>query len=213
MNNLPIVINSPAHLVGIIQSLTTGSFEKKYAACDMADVVATFAFATQDLSQEQLVLGVNTVLEMGFCPDVALFRRWCLGQKAFDTTDHVADSYIGKAGALASIKRWLDDKTAPITVAQKQAYDATYHMFEAVKHAKNADYAQTTADSAFKDSYEHIVNQLVKGRMPCQAYVAPVVITQQQDKPQDHIPASREFASSILARLGAKGMNKMGGVV
>lgn len=212
MSNL-IQIQNTEHLTALVKSIVPRSFEKTFGGLSTGEVVAGFAFCTMGLTQTELNTGLMKIKEMGFCPDPAVFAKWCKGLDGFDNTNAIADTYIGKAGALASIKRWLDDKTAPITVAQKQAYDATYHMFEAVKHAKNADYAQTTADSAFKDSYEHIVNQLVKGRMPCQAYVAPVVITQQQDKPQDHIPASREFASSILARLGAKGMNKMGCVV
>lgn len=210
MSNLPIQINSPAHLVSIIQTLSTGSFEKKYGGQDMASVVAGFAFVTQDLSQEQITLGINTLLEMGFAPDAVLFRRWCLGLKGFDNTDAIADSYIGKAGALANIKRWLDDSTTPITVAQKQAYDETYHMFDEVKYSGNASYAQTQADSSFKDAYEFIVNQLVKERVSCQMYVAPVAIDVQGPARQEHHqPASKEFAQSVLDKLLGKKINKM----
>lgn len=204
-----VQIQSPAHLVNTIQSLATGSFERKFANLKTVDVVNAFALATQGLTIEQIHTGLNTLLEFGYCPDAVLFRRWCLGQKTIDHTDHIADSYIGKAGALANIIKWLSDDATPITVAQKQAYDETFHMFAQISYAGSATQATYEAHSAYKDTYEHIVNKLVKERVPCQDYIPPVAISQSASQPQEikHIPASDEFVSQLMAKYG---FNKIG---
>lgn len=197
-------IQNPAQLVGIIQGLTTGSFERKFANSQSANVVTAFAFATKGLNNDQLLVGLDKVLEMGYCPDPALFRRWCLGLSGFDNTDAVADSYVGKNGALANILRWLVDDSTPITIAQKQAYDATYHMFDEIEYANNSDFAKSQACSAFKDTYEHIVSQAVANRQACQPYTPPMALEQAMQSAQPKTtPASAEFVNDLFAKLEA----------
>ncbi|MDO4440549.1 MAG: hypothetical protein Q4B81_00010 [Moraxella sp.] len=201
MSNLPqIQIQNPTHLVQIIQNLAMGSFAKKYGSQEPNHVITAFGFVTQDLTQDQLNAGLTKMTQMGFCPDAALFRRWCLGLNGFDNSDAIADSYIGKNAALANILAWLDDPKTQITVAQKQAYDAVYHMFRDI----HSDYDKNHAYAAFKDHYEFIVQALVSDRQPCQYYEPPVTLQAPQDAPQAHTAVSNERAKEIIAGLTSK---------
>ncbi|WP_432481641.1 hypothetical protein [Moraxella sp. ZY200743] len=201
MNNLPqIHIESPAHLVEVISTLATGSFENRYGSKPLNSVIATFGFVTQDLTQLQMNIGIAKMVEMGFCPDAALFRRWCLGLNGFDNSDAIADSYIGKNAALANILAWLDNPKTKITLAQKQAYDAVYHMFRDI----HSDYDKNHAYAAFKDHYEFIVQALVSDRKPCQYYEPPVTLQAPQDAPQAHIAVPNERAKEFIAGIFGK---------
>lgn len=191
-----ITINNPAHLTAMIKSLTSGSFERKYHDLTSDQITAGYAFATQGLSQEQLNTGLQTIVEMGFCPDAALFRRWCLGQKSFDNTDAIADSYIGKHAALHRLEKWLANKNEPITEAIKQAYDATYQAWREIHSSSD----RVKAELAFKDEYQAIVNQLVRDGVHCQSYQPPIAIAAQASQ-QPHIPASDDFVNGIFSKL------------
>lgn len=201
MSNLPqIQIQNPAHLVQIIQNLTMGSFAKKYGSQDPNHVITAFGFVTQDLTQDQLNAGLGKMTQMGFCPDAALFRCWCLGIDGFDNSDAIADSYIGKNAALANILAWLDDPKTRITLAQKEAYDAVYHMFRDI----HSDYDKNHAYSAFKDHYEFIVRALVSDRKPCEYYEPPVTLQAPQNAPQAHVAVSNERAKEFIAGIFGK---------
>lgn len=192
-----ITISSPTQLTDVIQSLVTGSFEKKFGGMKTDDVVSGFAFATVGLSQEQLQTGLMSVLDNGYCPDPALFRRWCLGLKGFDNSNAIADSYIGKHGALANIIKWIEsDGKTSITNAQKQAYDETYHLWQGVDTKTD----QNKAEMAFKDVYEHIVNKLVADKKPCEIYQAPLAINQAPKQDVKHDALDNERAKQALAQ-------------
>ncbi len=217
MNNLTPISNAE-HLTALVKAIVPRSFEKTFGGLATAEVVAGFRFCTQGLNQAELNIGLDKIREMGFCPDPALFAKWCKGIDGFDNTDTIADSYIGKSGALANIKRWLSDSTTAISQAEKQAYDQVYELFEQVSYASNAEYAQAEAERAFKDHYEHIVGKLVAQRVPCQPYTAPVAIShQEQTSPkQSHQVASKEFVEALFAKHGLshgrvlRDVNKMG---
>lgn len=198
-------------LVGVIQTMVTGSFAKKYGNMNLNDVVSVFGVLTSDLSNEQINQGLNTVLQMGFCPDVALFRRWCLGLKGFDNADHIADSYIAKTGALASILAWRDDDTRQITVAEKLAYDDVYHVFE---QADRLPSMMITAHVAFMDRYEMVVREMVANRQPCQVWQAPVALEhhEQPEPPKNRATPEqiRALAEKYKVRMGAKPMMAFG---
>lgn len=194
-----ITVNNPAHLTAMIKSLASGSFERKYHDLTSDQIVAGYAFATQGLSQEQLNTGLQTILEMGFCPDAALFRRWCLGQKSFENTDAIADSYIGKHAALHRLEKWLANKNEPISVAIKMAYDATYQAWRDIHSTSD----RTKAELAFKDEYQAIVNQFVRDGIACQEYQAPIAIESQASQ-QTHTRASDEFVDGIFEKLKGK---------
>ena len=215
MNNLPAT--TAKSVIETVKAIVPRSFEKTFANTADTAIVAGMQICISDLNHEQINVGLMTVVNKGFCPDPALFRRWCLGQDGFDNADYIADSYIGKSGALANIKRWLSDSTAPISQAEKQAYDQVYELFEQVEYASNAEYAKAEAERAFKDHYQHIVNQLVAQRQPCQPYIAPIAIShhEQATTKQTHQVASKDFVEVLFAKHGfgrgrvLKGVNKM----
>lgn len=217
MNNL-VKINSVEHLTAMIKAIVPRSFEKTFGGLSTEEVVAGFMFCVAGLSQTELNTGLAKITQMGYCPDPAMFAKWCKGIDGFDNTDHIADSYIGKSGALANIRRWLSDSTITISQAEKQAYDQVYELFEQVEYTSNAEYAQAEAERAFKDHYQHIVNQLVAQRQPCQPYIAPIAISHHEQATctkQTHQVASKEFVEALFAKHGFRqgrvleGVNKM----
>lgn len=207
MSNI-VKIQNVEHLTAMIKAIVPRSFEKTFSGLSTNEVVAGFAFCATGLSQTELNTGLAKIQEMGFCPDPAMFAKWCKGLDGFNNTDTIADSYIGKSGALANILRWLVDDSTPITIAQKQAYDATYHMFSEIEYANSGDFAKTQAYSAFKDTYEHIVRELIANRQACQPYTPPVALEQAMQSVQPKTtPASTGFVNNLFARL--KAVNKI----
>ena len=194
-----VTINNPSQLTAMIKSLTSGSFERKYHDLTSEQITAGYAFATQGLSQEQLNKGLQTIVEMGFCPDAALFRRWCLGQKSFDNTDAIADSYIGKHAALHRLEKWLANKNETITEAIKQAYDATYQAWREIHSSSD----RVKAELAFKDEYQAIVNQLVRDGVHCHDYEPPIAIEAQASQ-QRHERASDDFIDNLMVKFKGK---------
>lgn len=207
MNNLTPISNAE-HLTALVKAIVPRSFEKTFGGLATAEVVAGFRFCTQGLNQAELNIGLDKVRQMGFCPDPAMFAKWCKGLDGFNNTDTIADSYIGKSGALANVKRWLSDSTITISQAEKQAYDQVYELFEQVGYAGNAEYAQAEAERAFKDHYQHIVRELVANRQVCQRYTPPVALEQAMQSVQPKTtPASAEFVNDLFVRL--KAVNKI----
>lgn len=207
MSNI-VKIQNVEHLTAMIKAIVPRSFEKTFSGLSTNEVVAGFAFCATGLSQTELNTGLAKIQEMGFCPDPAMFAKWCKGLDGFNNTDTIADSYVGKNGALANILRWLVDDSTPITIAQKQAYDATYHMFSEIEYANSGDFAKTQAYSAFKDTYEHIVRELVANRQACQPYTPPMALEQAMQSAQPKTtPASTGFVNDLFARL--KAVNKI----
>lgn len=211
-----VKIQNPNQLTDIIHSLVAGSFEKKFKNIPPADVINAFAFATQGLSQEQLNTGIMILMEKAFCPDPALFRQWCLGNRdfKFDDTDHINDSYVGKSGALANILLWLKDNKTQITKAQKQAYDKTAHLFYDIKYNPKLE---LTAHLAFMDNYEQIVRELVVSKIICEVYTPPIAI----DTPKQKVNAkstnsandstAHHYINELFGQLGMKNKIKTQG--
>lgn len=191
-----IQIENPAHLVGVIQTLATGSFEKKFGLMPSSDVVSAFGLVTQDLSVEQINTGLGTLVEMGFCPDAVLFRRWCLGQKTFTNADEVADSYIDKHGALSLLIRYLNNHDTQITTAIKEAYNECCHLWSGVISQQD----QFKAEYAFKGHYEFIVKQAIRDKRMAQPYVPPIAIKHKHAE-AGHAPIGREEALKILSEI------------
>lgn len=176
MNNLTPISNAE-HLTALVKAIVPRSFEKTFGGLATAEVVAGFRFCTQGLNQAELNIGLDKVRQMGYCPDPAMFAKWCKGIDGFDNSDHIADSYISKHGALANILSWRADRSSPISVAEKQAYDKTMHLFYQADHDGKIT---LTAHSAFKDHYEMIVRELVANKTPCERYIAPIAIERKE---------------------------------
>lgn len=201
-------IKNPAYLTNIIYSLVTGSFEKKFKNQKPNDVINAFAFVSQDLDEKQLETGIKILIEKAFCPDPALFCQWCLGNRDFSFDDEIADSYVDKHGALANIIKWLETNgKSPISQAEKWAYDESYHLWQSI----HSESDRTKAELAFKGYYAKKIAELIKNRVMCQVYVAPVAIAQSTDKPKNE-PASREYAMSILQNIGKNLKQELGEV-
>ncbi len=182
-------------VLGTIQMLVPSSFNKKFGATSADNLVLAMSLCLDGLTDEQISLGIHTVRDKGFCPDPALFRRFCLGQGDFNHTDVVATSYIGKHGALNAIIKWQDNPKTPITVAMKQAYDETYELWQSI-HSQNDN---VKAELAFKDCYDKIVSELVANRVMCEIYQPPVALA--KPKAPVHVPADGDTAMSYLKQI------------
>lgn len=194
MNKL-IVIQNTEHLTALMKAIVPRSFEKAFNGLTTVEIVAGVAYCTDGLTQTELNTGLAKMKQTGFCPDPAVFAKWCKGIDGFDNKDAIADSYIAKNGALSQIIKWLDDDRTPITEPMKQAYNETLHLWRSIHTASD----KARAENAFKDVYEFIVNQLVEQRIACKMYIAPVALPTPSE--QNHTPASKEFALSQLAKF------------
>lgn len=191
-----------AEIVAELKSIAPSQFEKKFAGFSLPQIAQSFAKATQGLDRQAVQLGFETIWQKGFLPDPIMFRQWCLGNKDFSFDDEIADSYVGKSGALANITKWIADPDSPISQAEKYAYDQSYTLWNDIK----SEYDRTKAESAFKDFYEQKVKELVKNRVMCQPYIAPIAISTPTERPRSEaeIQAGLEAGRAILASLGAK---------
>ena len=199
MSNI-VKIQNVEHLTAMIKAMVPRSFEKTFGGLSTNEVVAGFAFCATGLSQTELNTGLAKIQEMGYCPDPAMFAKWCKGIDGFDNKDYIADSYINKSGALANIIAWIDNPKSPISRAEKQAYDKTYHMFRDI----NSDFDKNQAYSAFKAHYEHAVNALIEQKQVSQPYVPQTALQAPQNAPQAQSSVSKERAQEHLAGLMAK---------
>ncbi|OOR88001.1 hypothetical protein B0181_09230 [Moraxella caviae] len=199
MSNL-VKITSPEHLTAIIKAIVPRSFEKTFGELSTHEIVAGFMFCTSGLSQNELNAGLQKITQMGYCPDPAMFAKWCKGLEGFDNTDAIADSYVGKAAALENIEKWLaSDGKTQITVAEKTAYDASYRAWQNM--ASQAD--KTHARQAFKDFYEAQVAKLVAERKPCEIYIPPIAIA----RPSQAQTVNHEQAMAEMQRKIARGLH------
>lgn len=152
-------INS-AQLVGVFKAIAPRSFEKTFDGVATAQINTAMKICIDGLTHDQVNFGLSQVRDNGFCPDPAMFRKWCLGITGFGTEQQrLQDSFKGKHAALANIIKWVNDNNHTITNAEKEAYDRCYEMFTAIDWAKNVDRASYLAYEAFKDNYADVVQE------------------------------------------------------
>ena len=150
-------INS-AQLVGVFKAIAPRSFEKTFDGIATTQINTAMKICIDGLTHDQVNFGLSQVRDNGFCPDPAMFRKWCLGITGFGTDQQrLQDSFKGKHAALANILKWRKDSKQDITNAEKDAYDRCYEMFEEITWAKNADRAMYLAYEAFKDNYTDVI--------------------------------------------------------
>lgn len=153
---------NPNDVSGTLKGLVPRSFEKTFNGLTTKQVEYAFSLCIQGLTREQIATGMNTVVENGYCPDPAMFRKWCLGVKGFvNDVDPIASSYRGKFAAIANIEAWLSDSSTLITNAERDAYNRVYGMFEKLNWADNYEKAKYYAYKAFEDAYSEVVKELV----------------------------------------------------
>lgn len=152
---------NPNDVSGTLKGLVPRSFEKTFNGLTTKQVEYAFSLCIQGLTREQIAIGMNAVVENGFCPDPAMFRKWCLGIKGFTSdVDPIHASYRSKNAALANIEAWLIDCTTKITNAEKEAYNRCYSMFNDLKW-NYSDKQKFHTYLAFKDFYDEVVKELV----------------------------------------------------
>ena len=156
------VINTP-RLLQTMKGLGPRSYEKAFQGFTHEDVLKSMSMALSGITREQVTIGLNTMLDQGYCPDPIMFRKWCLGIKGFiGDIDPVKDSYKGKHAAIANIEAWRTDRSVSITNAEREAYSRVYGMFQDLQYANNYEKQKFYAYEAFKDAYVEVVKELVE---------------------------------------------------
>ena len=190
-NQTQIQPSSSAKLVGIFKAIAPRSFEKTFDGIPVEQVNQAMKICIDGLSKDQINIGLSMVRDNGFCPDPAMFRKWCLGITGFGTEQQrVVDSFKGKHAALGNIVKWLGDNNHAITNAEKEAYDRCYEMFAAIDWAKSVDRASYLAYEAFKDNYTDVVKEYAEQGQQQAIWIKPVTI--------ENKPISRAVPKSYL---------------
>lgn len=152
---------NPNDVMGALKGIVPRSFEKTFQGLDSKQIEYAFSLCLDGLTREQVAIGMSAVRDNGFCPDPAMFRKWCLGIKGFASdVDPIHASYRSKNSALANIEAWLSDSTIKITNAEKEAYNRCYGMFNDLKW-NYSDKQKFHTYLAFKDFYDEVVKELV----------------------------------------------------
>ena len=155
-------INS-AQLVGIFKAIAPRSFEKTFDGMPIEAINNAMKICIEGLSRDEINTGLRLVRDNGFCPDPAMFRKWCLGIQGFGTEQQRAvDSFKKKHAALANIIKWISDRDVEITNAEKEAYNRCYEMFLNLNYSNNYERSAYYAYEAFKDNYVDVVNEFVE---------------------------------------------------
>lgn len=155
-------INS-AQLVGVFKAIAPRSFEKTFDGMPAEAINNAMKICIEGLSRDEINAGLRLVRDNGFCPDPAMFRKWCLGIVGFGTEQQrLQDTFKGKHAALANIIKWLSDNNHKITNAEKESYDRCYEMFQAISWATNVDRANYLAYEAFKDNYADVIQEFAQ---------------------------------------------------
>lgn len=180
-------------LVGIFKAIAPRSFEKTFEGMPIEAIGHAMKICIEGLSREEIDLGLRMVRDNGFCPDPAMFRKWCLGITGFGTEQQrFVDSFKGKHAALGNIVKWLGDNNRAITNAEKEAYDRCYEMFAEIQWAKNIDRASYLAYEAFKDNYVDVVKEYAEQGRQQAVWVKPVAI--------ENKPIARAVPKSYLPK-------------
>lgn len=155
-------INS-AQLVGIFKAIAPRSFEKTFDGMPIEAINKAMKICIEGLSRDEINTGLRLVRDNGFCPDPAMFRKWCLGITGFGTEQQRAvDSFKGKHAALANVVAWRVDNTQVITNAEREAYMRSSQLFSSMDYASNHERAAFYAYEAFKDNYTAVVQEFVE---------------------------------------------------
>lgn len=155
-------INS-AQLVGIFKAIAPRSFEKTFDGMPIEAINNAMKICIEGLSRDEINTGLRLVRDNGFCPDPAMFRKWCLGITGFGTEQQRAvDSFKGKHAALANVVAWRVDDKRVITNAEREAFLRSAQLFSNMDYASNHERASFYAYEAFKDNYTAVVQEFVE---------------------------------------------------
>ncbi|MDU4032423.1 hypothetical protein [Acinetobacter sp.] len=169
-------------IVGVVKAIVPRSFEKAFEGMEAKHIANAFKVCVEGLSREQINNGMSMVREQGFCPDPAVFRKWCLGIQGFGTEqERVRETFKGKHAALATIIRWREDRQVKITNAEKEAYDRCYSMFLDLDYAKNYERSSYYAYEAFKDNYADVIREFSEQGIRQALWIKPVEIAKKTE--------------------------------
>lgn len=168
-------------LVEIFKAIVPRSFEKTFEGVPTKAIAYSMKICIDGLTRDQINVGLAQVRDSGFCPDLAMFRKWCLGITGFGTEQQrLQDSFKGKHAALANIIKWVNDSNHVITNAEKESYDRCYEMFTTIQWAKNADRAMYLAYEAFKDNYVDVIREFSLSGVSQALWMKPDAIESKQ---------------------------------
>ncbi|WP_151742743.1 MULTISPECIES: hypothetical protein [unclassified Acinetobacter] len=188
-------VNS-AKVVGIFKAIAPRSFEKTFDGIPTEQINHAMKICLDGLTHEQVNVGLSMVRDNGFCPDPAMFRKWCLGIQGFGTEQQRAvDSFKKKHAALANIIKWISDSEVEITNAEKEAYNRCYELFSNLNYSNSYERSAFYAYEAFKDNYVDVVSEFVEKGVTQQKWVQPPQIDlsvlcdrQEYGKPKQEAP-------------------------
>ncbi|WP_180048072.1 MULTISPECIES: hypothetical protein [unclassified Acinetobacter] len=179
-------INS-AQLVGVFKAIAPRSFEKTFDGMPAEAINNAMKICIEGLSRDEINTGLRLVRDNGFCPDPAMFRKWCLGIVGFGTEQQRAtDSFKGKHAALANVIRWIEKRETVITNAEKEAYDRCYEMFSNLNWSNNYERAAYLAYEAFKDNYRDVVSEFVEQGITQCEWEKPKTLKRKNEVTEDY---------------------------
>ena len=205
-------------LVEIFKAIVPRSFEKTFEGVPTRAIAHSMKICIDGLTRDQINTGLAQVRDSGFCPDLAMFRKWCLGITGFGTEQQrLQDSFKGKHAALAYIIKWVGDNNHVITNAEKESYDRCYEMFNAIEWANNADRAMYLAYEAFKDNYADVIQEFALSGVKQAVWEKPEAIEDKksndifQPMPHSMLPEKsieeKAWVESRLKALQATGLS------
>lgn len=201
-----IEVINPMAVMGTVKSIVPRSFEKTFSGLTTEQISYSFKICLDGLTRDQIQFGMTQVRDNGFCPDPAMFRKWCLGIKGFNNENPIESSYKGKYAALNDIHTWLSkDKSTSITKASFLAYEKSIEAFNDLKWVSNYERAKRVADSVFMENYEEVVCDLVQQEIKQEMYVPPVCIEKKVEAPKvltaEEQKQAEEMKEKYLAQL------------
>lgn len=204
-----------AQLVAVFKSIVPRSFEKTFDGMPTEAINTAMKICIDGLTRDQINFGLAQVRDNGFCPDLAMFRKWCLGVVGFGTEQQRAiDSFKGRNAALANIVKWCSKKSTPITTAEREAYVRSIDLFSTLNTVKNHERASYYAYEAFKENYVDVVKEFVEQGLTQELWKKPDAIEPPEglsSKPKlkidQHTPEQKKWLKAKTKELVDTGLS------
>lgn len=207
-------------LVEIFKAIVPRSFEKTFEGVPTRAIAHSMKICIDGLTRDQINTGLAQVRDNGFCPDLAMFRKWCLGITGFGTEQQrLQELFKGKHAALANIVAWVAHKGKEITNAEREAYERSIDLFVALNHTNNHDRASFYAYEAFKENYVEVVREFVGNGTEQAIWVKPPKrdhgrVVEDQSEPKEQTEEEKAKVQEMIMSLKSlikKPVNTQGG--
>lgn len=153
------MLNVPS-IVGMMKALAPRSFEKTFDGLSTQQIVQAMNICVHGLTEQQIQVGYQMIMNNGYCPDPVMFRKWCLGKNGFD--GGFERNFKGKHAALGNILRYINDYSTLITDVEFEAYQRCYEMFNQIQYSGNPQRQTEKAEKAFMEHYDDVVQEFCK---------------------------------------------------